>query len=84
MLCTCSKTLTNVKYIRFSNTHCIYERQMSCGLCNIDDKLAGYTGEVYSHPRPTDSTDSSHGIITARSQDSLTDPVEREKRLQVL
>ena len=83
MFCTCSKTLTNVNDIRFSNTHCIYERQMSYGVCNIDDKLVGYTGEVYSHLRPTDSTDSSHGIITARWQDSSTDPEEREKRLQV-
>ena len=72
-----------MNYIRLRNAHRIYERQMSCGLCNIDDKLAGYTGEVYSHPRPTDSSDSSHGIITARWQDSSTDPEEREKRLQM-
>ena len=84
MFCACDKTLMNVQqYFRFSNTHHIYERQMSYGLYSINDKLAGYTGEVYPHPRPIDSTDSSHGIITVRWQDSSTDPGEREKRLQV-
>ena len=84
MFYTCRKTLTNVNCIRFSNTYRIYERRMSCGLCNIDDRLAGYIGEVCSHPRPTDSIDSSHGIIAARWQDSSTDPEGREKMLQML